>query len=132
MDPQQLVLNPLRVQRRGRPAGAINRPQEGSQDTSTQREPSSFEVIQSQDEPVRGRRGQGRGQRGQQSQRGQRGQGRGRRGQEGYISTPNSTQEVSIQEADGVDRDNEDNQAIPRRSYRSNRGRAARWLGDEI
>jgi hypothetical protein len=78
---QDLVLEPLVVRRRGRPAGSLNNPvlpaslETSSQDLSTQRDPSAFEYALSQEEN-RGRRGRGVGTRARNSGR-NRGRGRG-------------------------------------------------------
>ncbi|OJD27461.1 hypothetical protein ACJ73_01151 [Blastomyces percursus] len=58
IDPRLLLLNPLIIRTRGRPAGATNRI--STAELSTRRDPSGFEYV---DGPARGRgRGRGRGQ----------------------------------------------------------------------
>jgi hypothetical protein len=100
---QDLVLEPVTVRRRGRPAGALNNPLPAptSEDASTHRDPSAFERVLSQEEN-RGQRGRGRGRGRGRTQdtasanrggnrgrpRGRpRGSGRGRQGRDGQPDT---------------------------------------------
>ena len=57
IDPLLLVQNPPICKSKGRPVGALNRPRREAPDTSTQREPSGFELVERSLQSTTRRRG---------------------------------------------------------------------------